>query len=275
MSCIFCFAHFKGIQRLSKEKGINLVQEIVDYGFKKINFVGGEPTLVPWLKSVLKKAHDNGLVTSIITNGWNIEPSWLDDHDDYLDWIGLSIDSLLPSTNERLGRKVQDRKTPELETYLDSINLIREYDIKLKINTVISQLNNNESFHNLIKKARPSKWKIFQVIIIDNENPDAKKLAISKREFEEFLNQHKDLQKITEIYPEYSEDMKGSYLMIDPSGRIVDNTLGIYRYSDCVLDVGFSKALSQINLSTEKYNIRRDQDRVAEILSKNVRRRCL
>ena len=94
MSCKFCFAQFKGVTNLSKSESINLIQKIADYGFRKINFVGGEPTLVPWLKNALKEAYDYGLTTSIITNGWNLERNWLDEHARYLDWIGLSIDSL-------------------------------------------------------------------------------------------------------------------------------------------------------------------------------------
>ena len=256
MSCRYCFAHFKGVCELKQSESIYLVQRIADYGFRKINFVGGEPTLVPWLKKALKEARNYGLITSIITNGWNIDRGWLDEHARYLDWIGISIDSLSPNINKKLGRKVHGVKIPDNKTYLDSINLIREYNVNLKINTVVNRLNKNESFQNIITKGHPEKWKIFQVLIIKNENMDALDLSVSRNEFNSFILRHSDLSSVTEIYPEYCDDMKGSYLIIDPSARLVDNSQGTYQYSDCILDIGFKKAMEQVRVSSEKFQRR-------------------
>ena len=269
MSCKFCFAQFKGISELNEAEALSLVQLVSDYGFEKINFVGGEPTLVPWLKNALKRAHDMGLTTSIITNGWNLDSNWLKGHAEYLDWIGLSIDSLCENTNNELGRKTSRCKLPNIETYLNSIKHVHEYDLKLKINTVVTQLNKNESFHDLITKATPDKWKIFQVLIIENQNKEAKELSITKNEFNNFLSKHEDLSTITEVYPEYNEDMMNSYLIIDPSGRFVDNSQRSYSYSESIINVGLSKALSQINISTEKYTIRKNPNRISKLFSKN------
>ena len=256
MSCRFCFARFKGVTELKQSESINLVQRIADYGFRKINFVGGEPTLVPWLKKVLKEARNYGLITSIITNGWNIERNWLDEHARYLDWIGVSIDSLSPNTNKKLGRKVHGVNIPDNKTYLDSIDLIREYDVKLKINTVVNRLNKNETFHKIITRGHPEKWKIFQVLLIKNENMNALDLSVSRNEFDSFILRHSDLSSVTEIYPEYCDDMMGSYLIIDPSGRLVDNSQGKYQYSDCILDIGFQRALEQVRVSSVKFQRR-------------------
>lgn len=256
MSCRYCFAHFRGIPELKQSESIYLVQKIADYGFRKINFVGGEPTLVPWLKKALKEARNNGLTTSIITNGWNIERNWLDEHVKYLDWIGISIDSLSPNTNKKIGRNVYGNKIPDKKTYLDSIDLIRQYDVKLKINTVVHQLNKNETFHEIIKRGLPEKWKIFQVLIIKNENMNALSYSVNRNEFNSFLLRHSDLSSLTDIYPEYCDDMMGSYLIIDPSGRLVDNSQGKYQYSDCILDIGFQRALDQVRISTVKFHKR-------------------
>ncbi len=256
MSCRYCFAHFRGVPELKQSESIYLVQKIADYGFRKINFVGGEPTLVPWLKKALKEARNNGLTTSIITNGWNIERNWLDEHAKYLDWIGISIDSLSPITNKKIGRKVYGNKIPDKKTYLDSIDLIREYDVKLKINTVVNQLNKNETFHEIIKRGLPEKWKIFQVLIIKNENMNALSYSVNRNEFNSFLLRHSDLSSVTDMYPEYCDDMIGSYLIIDPSGRLVDNSQGKYQYSDCILDIGFQRALDQVRVSPVKFHKR-------------------
>ena len=70
------------------------------------------------------------------------------------------------------------------------------------------------------------------------------------------LLRHSDLSSVTDIYPEYYDDMMGSYLIIDPSGRLVDNSQGKHQYSDCILDIGFQRALDQVRVSPVKFHKR-------------------
>jgi len=267
MSCKFCFAQFKNVKPLGKYDTISLVRMISDEGFRKVNFVGGEPTLVPWLKEAIIEARNRGLITSIITNGWNMNKDWLDAFAEHLDWIGLSIDSLHPDINSKLGRKVPSLEAPSFSSYLDSVNLVHEYNVNLKINTVVNQLNKTESFHEIIREGRPEKWKIFQVLVLENENPEAIKLSITRNEFKEFLARHSELSRITNIYPEYNDDMRSSYLIIDPAGRFVDNSSNKYHYSDSILDIGVKNALNQVLISKKKFELRHDSERLQNILT--------
>jgi len=41
--------------------------------------------------------------------------------------------------------------------------------IRLKINTVVSKLNYNEDLSWLIKKIKPERWKVFQILRIRNQ----------------------------------------------------------------------------------------------------------
>ena len=81
-------------------------------------------------------------------------------------------------------------------------------------------------------------------------------LSVSRNEFDSFIFRHSDLSSVTEIYHEYCDDMMGSYLIIDPSGRLVDNSQGKYQYSDCILDIGFQRALEQVRVSSVKFQRR-------------------
>ena len=51
MSCKFCFATFEDTKiklpkgHLNKTDSLKLIDKIIDAGFKKITFAGGEPTL--------------------------------------------------------------------------------------------------------------------------------------------------------------------------------------------------------------------------------------
>jgi len=231
-----------------------LVKQLCEYGFKKINFAGGEPLLCSRLPDLIHAAKSGGMTTSVITNGSLLNEKWLKKVDKTLDWIGISIDSLKPETNKQLGRFVPDGKIPDIEFYLDLGKLVKKYGFLLKVNTVVTSLNFKEKLHKMIRRLRPIKWKIFQVLpIIDENDAVITDLQISMSDFQEFLHNHTDLQCVTEIVPEDNEKMIGSYIMIDPSGRFFDNVLGYYRFSDPILDVGLEKALGQIEWNIEKY----------------------
>ena len=207
------------------------------------------------------------MITSIVTNGWKIDEKWLDENSKKLDWIGVSVDSLNPETNLKLGRCVGGQ-TLSTSYLVRILKKARSLGLKIKINTVVTQLNKNELLHELISEINPEKWKVFQVLILEGENDHAKSLTVNREEFEQFLANHQDLIGSTEIYPEYNDDMTGSYLMIDPSGRFVDNTGGEYRYSDCILDVGVEEALKQVAIFVETFNRRHDTTRMERIVTR-------
>ena len=67
-------------------------------------------------------------------------------------------------------------------------------------------------------------------------------------EFIEFVDKHRELCPVVED----NDLMAESYVMIDAAGRFFQNTHGIYKYSDRILDVGIWKALWQVGFSWKK-----------------------
>ena len=61
-----------------------------------------EPTLYPALPSLVKLAKAVGLATAVITDGLTLSPKPLDSMAGSLNWIGLSIDDLTSSLNQRI-----------------------------------------------------------------------------------------------------------------------------------------------------------------------------
>jgi len=253
MSCGFCYAPRGTSSILSLEELREIVIQLAKFSFKKINFAGGEPLLCSELPELIKLAKDFGMTTSIVTNGSLITEKWLDRATDYLDWIGVSIDSINHDTNIRHGRYF-DNLRMDLNYYLGIINMIKKYCVKLKINTVVTSYNKNERMYKLILKTRPIKWKIFQILKIDNCNGEyIDEYLVTKKEFNCFINNHIDLKNVTSIITENDYYMVGSYVMIDPSGRFYNNLNYTYTYSDQILKVGIKKALSQMTYDEEKY----------------------
>lgn len=264
MRCIFCFATFQDVKKnilpkghLPKEQAIQVVKELAQFGFEKITFAGGEPTLCPWLDELIQTAKLHGMTTMIVTNGSRITTAFLERNKNFLDWIALSIDSSKPLTNIQLGRAISGKKDIGLDDYMSMIQQIKKYGYELKINTVVNYYNLDEDFTELIQFAQPKRWKVLQVmqVLVQNDTK-VDELTISSNDFESFVNRHLALQQITSIVPESCELIRGSYAMVDPAGRFFDSTKGGHFYSEPILSVGCAGAFNNVQISIAKFNER-------------------
>lgn len=261
MRCKFCFATFQEVKNtilpkghLPKKDAVSLVEQVSNFGFSKITFVGGEPTLCPWLSDLIAVAKEKGLTTMLVSNGTHLSKEFLTKVKNSLDWVTLSIDSLSVHTNLKVGRAIAGRRSIPKSKYMETITLLRKMNFKLKINTVVNRTNLQENLSELIHYARPSRWKIFQVLPIKGENDvHIDNLKVSLAEFQKFVTRHSALHRVTNIVPESNEAMTSSYIMIDPAGRFFDNSLGRLHYSQPILTVGVKTALSQVKVDGQKF----------------------
>ncbi|MGP8216600.1 MAG: viperin family antiviral radical SAM protein [Bacteroidia bacterium] len=273
--CKFCFASFQDVKEsilpkghLPKDDTIEVVRQLCRYGFSKITFVGGEPTLCPWLPELIAKAKSFGVTTMIVTNGSRITADYLIPLKGILDWITLSVDSLNPEINRMTGRG-NNQILFSMQDYLEKCRIIKEAGFRLKINTVVHRLNCNEVLSSLLAKALPERWKIFKVLPVSGQNSAGiPELDITDAEFRHFLEINGNLQQDIEIVPESNDAMTGSYLMIDPAGRFFDNTKGFYTYSEPILKAGVERSLIGINQDYDRFIKRKglyEWDKSAEL----------
>jgi radical S-adenosyl methionine domain-containing protein 2 len=261
MRCKFCFATFKDVKHsilpkghLPKEQALEVVLQLADIGFEKITFAGGEPTLCSWLPDLIATAKDAGLTTMIVSNGSKLSDEFLAANKSKLDWIAVSIDSLNADTNIATGRAISGKTALQLDYYTSLVDRIKKHGYGLKINTVISSKNYNESMSEFIRYAKPSRWKLFQVLPIVGQNDiNIQDFKISNDEFQTFIDNHSNLQDITAIIPESNTQMKGSYAMVDPAGRFYDNATGTHNYSRPILEIGSRLAIQQVNYDFSKF----------------------
>lgn len=265
MRCKFCFATFQDVKQSILPKGhlpeaeaVQVVELLAAAGFKKITFAGGEPSLCPWLGTLIKTAHNKGMTTMIVTNGATLSKEWLLKHQSVLDWVTLSIDSLNSSSNLATGRAITGKRALSPTFYSDLVETIHESGIRLKINTVVSSVNYQENMTDFITSARPERWKLFQVLPIEGQNQGQKNTCvddflITKAQFLAFAEMHEKANLGMPIIAETNELMTASYAMVDPAGRFFDNTQGYYTYSDEMLKVGAEKAFQQVSVLPERF----------------------
>lgn len=260
MRCKFCFATFQDVKiqlpkgHLSKEESMKLIEEIADFGFEKITFARGEPTLCPWISELIKLAKENGLTTMIVTNGSKLSEEFLIQNQKYLDWIILSIDSVHPETNIKSGRAITGKKPILIEDYKMIIDSIKKYGFQLKINTVVHRQNYSESLMDLLKYAQPERWKVFQVLPIKGENDEhIDEFVIDESEFNHFITTHQILKYEKIMITENNSEMKDSYVMIDPAGKFYTNKNGLQEYSDPILQNEIKNSYQQMNYNYNKF----------------------
>lgn len=265
MRCKFCFATFQDVKNTILPKGhlpqaeaLKVVQAIADFGFQKITFAGGEPTLCPWLFELVQLAKSNGLTTMLVTNGTRLTTEFLRKYESCLDWITLSIDSLNDEANLISGRAVVGKRVITRQKYKEIIQRIHESDIRLKINTVVHQYNYQEDFNAFIIESQPERWKIMQVLPIKGENDACiDRFKISESQFTTFVKRHDKLShQGIPLIPENNDSMIASYAMIDPAGRFFCNFGNVLNYSKPILEIGAAEAYQQVIVDQEKFEAR-------------------
>lgn len=246
MKCKFCYATFDDF-KVAKQLSIDDIKIILDKlynaGVKKVTFAGGEPMLYKNLDRAIIYAKSIGLTTSIITNGSLLSFYWLTKMKPYLDWIGLSVDSLNSETNRKIGRIGRDGVH-----YNTLIKEINHLGYKLKINTVVNIYNQDENMSAFITRSKTTRWKIFDTLKVEGQN-DKQFNDIKSTKFKEFIKNNKHEAMVVES----NELMTGSYLLIDPLGRMFENTSGKHTYSDSLLTNDVNTCLSQIQLNRNTF----------------------
>ena len=252
--CKFCFARFEDIpraDRLPKEVALTVPEMLAEAGADKITFVGGEPTLCPYLGDLLVASKDVGLTTCIVSNASGLTEKFLDEWGHLIDWVGLSIDASNDEIHVDIGRGMRSdlarSRSDHLELATDAWDRCRSRGIRMKLNTVVCKSNLNDDMAELVLKLRPERWKIFEVLPVEGQNDgDVDHLLLDDGEFQTWVDRHAWIaDKGIQFVPESNELMRGSYAMLDALGRFYSNSEGGHDYGPSILDVGVREAWEQ------------------------------
>ena len=264
--CNYCFAKWdkqknelmndensvsKLMDEIQKLPSILNGKYLTEFESIRLNLVGGETFLnIRKVTRIIHQAKQRKFSLSAITNGSRLNNDLVTLIADDFNSIGFSVDSLDSPTNIKIGR-TEKSGVMDTDKVLRDISLIKELNpsIDIKINTVVSSLNQSEDLSAFIDQAAPNKWKVFKVLpVITREN------EVSQDDFIEFLERHSKFENI--ISSEDNDEMTDSYLMIDPIGRFFQNSIlgSGYSYSTPIVNTGIEEALNEINFDPEKFH---------------------
>ena len=256
----------------------------------QINFAGGEPFINDILLGELCRYASESLnmAVSIISNASLIKPYWMKLYGQYVDVLGVSIDSFDDNVNAKIGRgsgagistsisngSGNDNgknasenastvrttvKNRHLERVLKVREMCEEQNIIFKMNTVVCSLNWEEDMSDYVQKLKPKRWKCFQVLILEDENAggekelrDARELVVNREQFDAFVQRHEHFDA---LIPEPNDVMQNSYLLLDENLCFLDCSEGGKVPSESILDVGVEVALGQAGFDHDMFKDR-------------------
>lgn len=222
----------------------------------RLNLAGGEPFLYSGkLLAIVNQARSLGFDVSLISNGSFLNDELLDHLAPQLTWLGISIDSASPLTNKAIGRIDRHGRMLDLVNLAQSLQRARQSNsgMRLKLNTVVNQLNHSEDLSELITNFAPDKWKVLRMLPVVSRD-----LITDDQQYAAFLARHRTFSRI--LCAEDNQDMQESYLMIDPHGRFFQNSQLIagrgYDYSQPILEVGAEAAFSEMSFNSKQFSAR-------------------
>lgn len=234
----------------------NLLANRMSWSSVRLNVAGGEPLLhAKKLPAIVSQARALGFEVSLISNGSHVDHELLDRLAPQLTWLGISIDSVSPATNRAIGRIDRRGRLLDPDNLASCLASARQAnpDLLLKLNTVVNQLNHAEDLSALIRRFAPDKWKVLRMLPVLNQH-----LAISDAQFTAFVARHRTFAKI--LCAEDNQNMRESYLMVDPYGRFFQNSPLIagkgYAYSPPILQVGAEAAFAEMAFDPERFSAR-------------------
>jgi radical S-adenosyl methionine domain-containing protein 2 len=224
----------------------NRIQQKMPYQNVRLNFAGGEPMLLQQrFASLLTTAKTLGFELSLITNGHFLTDKFITQYGSLFSMIGISYDSQLTLSQKEIGRVDRKGESISSDNLLHKVTLLRQVNpnIQIKINTVVNSVNQYEDFTQLISTITPTKWKVLQVLPVENNA-----LQITNKAFNNFLNRHKKIAHF--ISAENNSSMTHSYLMINPEGKFYQNKMNNngYNYSGSIIETGVDEALQQVEI---------------------------
>lgn len=195
-----------------------ILSKLKDLGIEKVNISGGDPLLYPFTYDIVKTAKKMGFVTSITTNGSLLTPTKVEMFSPYLDWIGIPVDSNSDFIERKMGRGCGKH----LQHIQKISRFIKNTDIKLKINTIVTFLNYNEDLRLFVKKLDPDKWNVFLTSKDGKCNDSVSRLSITNEEFKFYIRLNEEIVLKSGEKPVFQrcEDITGTCLILSATGNI-------------------------------------------------------
>ena len=97
---------------------------------------------------------------------------------------------------------------------------------------------------------KPERWKVFQALRVQGQNDkNWDEIKCSKEQFNHFIKNHQRMNPIIED----NSKMIGSYLLIDPLGRMFENSKGKHSYIKSLIEGDFQELYDSLDFDYDNF----------------------
>lgn len=222
-NCKYCH-RFLNVNDLDYEKNERILKNLIEEGITDITWTGGEALLYPNVVPLMKLAKENGVKNKLITNGLLLAQSnHKEEICDNLDYLVLSIDSIDDQTNIELGRGINHYKNIK-----EVLDYVKDKDLKLNINTVVSKENINQldDLGNFLNNYKINTWKFFKFMPLrETAEKNREMFEITDDEFDMKKGVFKKFENISNISYKKEKELEESILIV-ANGDIIKTENG-------------------------------------------------
>jgi len=249
--CKHCFARFDTQKLLSVQDWKRIIDNITEKNnVSRFNLAGGEPLLYHGLDEVIEYIDTKNIQVSLITNGYLLSEERIRKLRGRVSMVGISIDALHAELLQEMGRCTKRQEILSMNRCINLCKSIKENDIQLKINTVVTKLNLYENMGDFIQTVCPDRWKILRMKRFSSGNIDNSGLEITEYEFAKFCSMYSSIPHIEEPC------LESAYIMVDSKGWLVNNNNENYQPVANLLQEKFTKGFNAIHLDEKLYESR-------------------
>ncbi|QTA81411.1 Putative mycofactocin radical SAM maturase [Desulfonema limicola] len=231
LSCVHCLSD-SGPKRkgeLNTQECFGVIDDLSAMKVFQFNIGGGEPFMRPDFLDLMDYAHEKGMVTCISTNGTLINSDTAKRLDNPLVYIQVSLDGAAPESNDPIRGKGSFNKV------LKALECLRERDIEVSINTVLTKLSIGELDKMVdLAAAYGAKLRVSRFRPSGRGKDSWSDLNVSKKEmlkFSDWLNKHLGVSTGDSFFSVSSEDRRSLGLNMCGACKLtccISPTGGIY-----------------------------------------------
>ncbi len=223
--CWYCAYHVENLQlgslmeykdRLSREKMMEIIEDLTEMGVKAVTFSGGgEPLIYPHIAESANKLGESGIKLATLTNGSHLHEDIAEAFARYGTWIRISIDGW----NAESYAKIRNVKLTEFDLVVNNMRNFANLNSSclLGINYVIDNENYSHifEFSKLMKDVGVNHLKIMGVIVSNDGKQSNEYHDKIKESVKEQIAQAKALEDekftIIDHYHEFPERFDKEY----------------------------------------------------------------
>src|SRR3954468_2233235 len=120
LACAYCSEYDDSSKPIPLETMVRRIERLTELGTSVITISGGEPLLHPELDDIIRQIRRNGMIASMITNGYLLTAERIQRLNRAgLEHMQISIDNVMPDEVSKKSLKVLDKKLQLLAEYAE------------------------------------------------------------------------------------------------------------------------------------------------------------